>query len=88
MTAHGPDRIDVARRGDEIYAKLRGRLEAPNLGKFMAIDVRSADYTIADTAVSAAKELRSRRPNAEVWLVKIGSRTVHRIGRAPSLAQQ
>lgn len=74
---------EVARRGDEIYENLRARLEAESRGKFVAIDVESADYAVAETALAAANELRARRPNAEAWLVRIGSRTVHRIGRAP-----
>lgn len=74
---------DVARRGDAIYERLRGRLEAENHGKFVAIDVDSGDYAVGETALAAASELRTRRPNAENWLVRIGSRTLHRIGRTP-----
>ena len=84
MSASETNRLkDVARRGDEIYERLRARLEVESRGMFVAIDVDSGDHAVGETALAAANELRIRRPSAEAWLARIGSRTIHRIGRVP-----
>ncbi|HSG73403.1 MAG TPA: hypothetical protein VLA12_23510, partial [Planctomycetaceae bacterium] len=76
---HSPE--DIARRGDEIYERnLRSRLEPDQLGKIVAIDIESGDHAVADTALEAARDLRTRQPDAEVWLIRIGERGLHRIG--------
>lgn len=72
---------ETARRGDEIYEqKVRPLVEAGNLGRIAAIDVLSGSYALGETASAAARLLRAERPDAEVWLVRIGHRALHRIG--------
>ncbi|MBI4520512.1 MAG: hypothetical protein HY701_06720 [Gemmatimonadetes bacterium] len=84
MTAREPDNLEeIARRGDAIYETMRARLEAESFGKIVAIDVESADYAVAGTVLAAAHALQARRPNAEIWVVRIGYKAVYRFGFAP-----
>jgi len=70
-----------ARRGAELYEKqVRPQVEAGNHGKIVAIDVDSADFELADELLPAANRLLSRRPDAQIWFVRIGHRGVHRFG--------
>ncbi len=72
---------ETARRGDAIYEQqVRPLVEAGNQGKIVAIDIETGDYALGETAVAAARELSARRPDAEVWLVRVGHRALHRIG--------
>jgi hypothetical protein len=75
---------EIARRGNEIYTRdVRPREEPANTGKVAAIDVLTGRYALGKDALAAADALRAREPNAEIWLVRIGSRYLHRIGSRP-----
>ncbi len=81
MMAPGWPREEMARLGDEIYERdIRPQVEADNHGKVIAIDVDSGEYAIADTASAAAKRLREQRPDAHVWLMRVGYRTLRHFG--------
>ncbi len=72
---------ETARLGDDIYEReVRTRVEAGNHGKVVAIDIETGAYALDENALAAAKRLRARRPDAEIWFVRIGCRVLHRIG--------
>lgn len=74
-------REETGRLGDEIYERdIRPEVEETHHGKIVAIDVDSRDYTIADTVITAAERLRERRPEARVWLMRVGHRALYHFG--------
>ncbi len=77
---------ETARRGDELYERhVRAQVEAGNHGKIVAIDIETGAYAVDDTALAAAHRLRSQQPDAEIWFVRIGHPSLHRIGGRPVL---
>ena len=75
---------EVARRGDEIYERtIRAQVEATHHGKVVAIDIETGAYAVDDNALAAARRLRARYPEAEVWFVRVGHRALHHIGARP-----
>ena len=74
-------RDEVARLGQEIYERdIRPQVEATCHGRIVAIDVDSGDYAVDDMAVTAAERLRARRPDAQVWGVRVGYRGLCHFG--------
>ena len=72
---------EVARRGDEIYeAAIRPRLKAGDDGKFAAVDIESGAYEIDEDELKACDRLNARLRDAQIWLVRVGSRYLHRFG--------
>lgn len=72
---------EFARRGKEIYDRdIRSKVETDNKGKFLAIDVETGEYEMAEDTLTASQRLFQRLPDAQVWYVRIGYRAVHRIG--------
>ncbi len=72
-----------ARRGNEIFTKrIRPTLSSETpLRAYIAIDTESGDFEIENRdLMKAIKRLRERRPEADVWVRRVGSRVVHRIG--------
>ena len=70
-----------ARRGTEIYEEeVRSKVEAGNQGRIVAIDIDTGDFEVADQTLLAAEGLLARRPDAQIWFVRIGHRGVHRFG--------
>jgi 23S rRNA maturation mini-RNase III len=66
---------EIADRGDAIYeAKIRSRFEQTHDGKVAAIDVNSEAFAIGETALEAADRLRTQQPDAQIWLIRVGSR--------------
>jgi hypothetical protein len=64
---------EVARRGNELYEKkIRPLVEAGNLGRYLAIDIESGDYAVADQRRDACKILFDKNPDAELWGIRIG----------------
>jgi hypothetical protein len=72
---------EFARRGDELYeTQVRPHLKSKDDGKFAAIDIESGEYQIDDDELLACDKLNARVPAAQIWLVRIGSRYLHRFG--------
>ena len=75
---------ETARRGEEIYERaIRPRVETIHYGKVVAIDVDTENYLIADNALAASGRLLKQYPKAEIWCMRVGHRTLHRIGGHP-----
>ena len=72
---------EFARRGDAVYEnEVRPRLKADDKGKFAAIDIESGMYEIDADELKAGNRLRARIPEAQIWMVRVGNHSVHRIG--------
>lgn len=64
---------EFARRGTELYeSKIRPLVEDGNVGRFLAIDIESGDYAVADQRYDAAKVLMDKKPDAQLWTLRIG----------------
>jgi hypothetical protein len=72
---------EFARRGDAIYENdVRPQLKPADEGKFSAIDIESGMYELDRDELKAGNRLRARIPEAQIWMVRVGHRAVHRIG--------
>ena len=83
MTVRHPKygKEEFAHRGDEIYeSQVRPKVEAGNHGKIVAIDLETEDFEIDASEIAACDRLEARHPDAQIWIVRIGSRYVRRFG--------
>lgn len=72
---------EFAQRGDEIYeSQVRHQVEEGNHGKIVAIDIETGDFEVDQSEIAACDHLEARRPDAQIWIVRIGSRHVRRFG--------
>ena len=72
---------DVAARGEALYdQELRQRVEPGNEGKYLVIDVDTGDYELGENYLELTRQLRSRRPDAAPYALRIGHRALGRIG--------
>jgi len=72
---------EFARRGDEIYeSQVRPQAEAGNHGKIVAIDIETGDFEVDASEIAACDRLEAHHPDAQIWIVRIGSRHVRRFG--------
>ncbi len=68
-------------RGDAIYENdIRPQLKASDNGKFAVIDIESGMYEVDGHELAACDKLRARVPEAQIWMVRVGSHYVHRFG--------
>ena len=71
---------EFARRGDALYdGKVRPHLAAEDDGKFVALDIDTCEYEIHASELVAGDRLRKRLPEAQIWMVRVGSCFLHRI---------
>ncbi len=71
---------EVVRLGKEIYYRdILPHLAAGSEGRVVAIDVRSGAYEMAETGFASAARLRERKPDAEVFFMRVGFPTMARI---------
>jgi hypothetical protein len=83
MTGRQPrySKEEHARRGMDLYERqVRPQVEAGNRGKVVAIDIDTGDFELAEDTLAAADRLLARRPDAQIWFVRIGQPGVHRFG--------
>jgi hypothetical protein len=83
MTVSQPrySKEEFAHRGDEIYeSQVRPKVEAGNHGKIVAIDLETGDFEVDASEITACDRLEARHPDAQIWIVRIGSRYVRRFG--------
>jgi hypothetical protein len=72
---------EIARQGDEIFLRdVQPRLNASDDGKFVAIDVETREYVVAEDELAACDQLRAKLPEAQIWLLRVGSSFLHRFG--------
>jgi hypothetical protein len=75
------DKEEFARRGDQVYEmQVRPHLATEDEGKFVAVDIESGAYEIDEDELEACDKLSARVPDAQIWLVMVGSRYLHRFG--------
>ena len=78
---------ELARRGEEIFERdIRPHLGAARAEDFVLIDVDTGDYEVDAADITALHWLLARRPEAQVWMRRVGSPHAHRLGMryAPS----
>lgn len=72
---------EFARRGDDIYERqIQPLLNESDDGKYVLIDIETGDYEIDQDEIAASDRLLARRPEAQVWMVQVGSRAARRFG--------
>ena len=73
---------ETARLGDEIYRRdVKTQVEADHDGEYIAIDVGSGSWAMAESELAASDSLRAQYPDAiDVWLLRVGYRAVASIG--------
>jgi len=72
---------ELAALGGDIFDRqVRPALRPEDDGKFVAIDVETGDYEMDDDDYAAVARLRSRKPAADVWLMRAGYRAAYKMG--------
>ena len=67
-----PD-CEISERGKTIYrSQLKASLEPAHRGQFVAIDVETEEYEVADETIDAMDRLLERIPEAQIWVERIG----------------
>ncbi len=76
------DKEEFARRGDEIYNRdVRSVVEPAHDGKIVVIDIVSGTWELDADERTAFAKLRTKCPDAQVWVVRVGSPYLRRFGR-------
>jgi hypothetical protein len=84
MTVRQPrySKEEFAQRGDKIYeSEIRSQIdEESDRGKIVAIDLETGAFEIDANEIAACDRLEASHPDAQIWIVRIGSRHVRRFG--------
>jgi len=72
---------DVARRAKQLYdAKLRTKLEADHLNRFVAIEPDSGDYFLGQTLSEAIGASRAAHPDRLAFAMRVGHTAAVHLG--------
>jgi hypothetical protein len=72
---------EFAQRGDALYeSQIRSKVEKGNHGKIVAIDLETGAFEVDASEINACDRLEASHPEAQIWMVRIGSRYVRRFG--------
>jgi hypothetical protein len=76
---HAPS--DIGAEARRLYeATIRAKVEPGNHGKYLVIDVQTGEYEVDADDMTAMKRASAKNPNGTFHLMRIGHRTVGRIG--------
>jgi len=71
----------MAERGEAIFEKeICPKVKRKRKRDFVAIDVETGAYEVDADEMTACNRLRARIPDAQVWMRRVGSRTVRHCG--------
>lgn len=77
---HTPE--ELARLGSEAFDRnVRPKLRPEDNDSFVAVDIISGDHELDEDDYAAVMRLRTRRPNAEIWLGRVGQPAAYRMRR-------
>ena len=78
-------RDEAVRLGKEIYQRdILPQVEADHFGEYVAIDVDSGNWTVADNETNALERLRGLCPEAiNVLMERVGYRALRSFGAGP-----
>ena len=72
---------EFTRRGKEMYEqKVRPLVEQGNLGRIVLIDIETGEYELGDDPLLIAQAMIARKPDVQLWCVRIGHLAVERFG--------
>ena len=84
MIRTGPTRPkdEIARLGKEIYERdVLPQVEDDHFGEYVAIDVETGDWVVADGEIAAVERLRALRPEAiDILMERVGYRALRSFG--------
>jgi len=76
---------EAARRGDEIYDRdVRSLVEPQHTGEIVAIDLDTGAWEVDPDQDTAADRLEARMPDAQIMVMRVGSRYITRFGSGRS----
>lgn len=76
---------EIGRRGDEIYDRvIRAQVEPEKNRQIVVIDVDTEDWEVDPDEITAARRLEAKRPNACIWVMRVGSRHLAHFGTGRS----
>ena len=72
---------ELVGRVRELYKfSIKQQVEAGNEGKIVAIDLETGAFEVDASEVAACNRLEASHPEAQIWMVRIGSHYVRRFG--------
>jgi hypothetical protein len=72
---------EFARRGAEICERVvKPTLKPEDMDRYVAIDIESEDFEINANDYAASKGLRARRPDAQIFIGRVGRRAAYNMG--------
>ena len=83
MSEHLPrySKEEFSRRGSAIYEReVLHQMREDDDGRFVAIDIESGEWKLDADDFTATELLLQQVPDAQIWLVRVGSQATYRIG--------
>ena len=71
-------------RGEEIYeSSIKDRLSNDQLGRYLAIDIKTGEYEIGHSSMAVTDALHERVEGADAYVMRHGRMPVYSIGWIP-----
>lgn len=72
---------EIVRRGQELYEReIRAKVEPQHSGRFLVLDIDSADFDVADTAIEAIQRIKLRHADPALYILRVGHDAAYRLG--------
>lgn len=72
IAKYSPD--ELTEKGEDVYDRIRNKVEEKYRGLFIAIEADSGDYAIAESSLEAVDRAREKHPESVFYVKRIGYR--------------
>ncbi|MCH8317720.1 MAG: hypothetical protein IIA88_04380 [Bacteroidetes bacterium] len=70
------NKYEMSEKGEEIYKKIKDKMEREHKAEFIAIDIDSGDYFLGKSLLEADRTTREKYPDNVFYVIRIGRRAV------------
>lgn len=77
------DTDEIAERGERVYGdSIRDKVESNRQGEYVVLDVDTGEFEVNKDRSAALDRMETRRPNSNLYIVRVGYPAAVRIGGA------
>lgn len=80
---------EIVQRGQTLYdQQIRAQVDPSHKGKFLVLDIETGEYEIDADELAAVRRAKVKKPDAPLYILRVGYATAYKLGGKSVVAGQ